>query len=323
MDILVVGGAGYIGSHICKALARNGDNPITLDDLSSGHRTFVKWGPLIECNILDTEDLIGRLRNTSFQAVVHLAARIEVGESLTDPTKFYVNNVAGSISLMHALAHLKMTVPFVFSSTAAVYGNVDTPLVSEDSPLKPINPYGTSKKVVEELLVEFSKINNMPLCILRYFNVAGADPDMEIGESHHPETHLIPKVLEAALDSSLTFRLFGVDYPTPDGTCIRDYVHVSDLAQAHVCALTRLVQAPGRHHFNIGYSKGHSVREILAAVERVSGKKVRIEIQERRPGDPPRLVADGRAGLKFLDWQPKFSDDLDKIIAHALEWQKR
>lgn len=234
-----------------------------------------------------------------------------------------MNNVAGSISLMHALARLKKTVPFVFSSTAAVYGNVDTPLVSEDSPLRPINPYGTSKKVVEELLVEFSKIHDVPLCVLRYFNVAGADPEMEIGESHHPETHLVPKVLEAALDTSLTFKLFGVDYPTPDGTCIRDYVHVSDLAQAHVCALARLGQIAGQYHFNVGYSKGYSVREILAAVERVSGKKIRTEIQERRQGDPARLVADGRAGRIFLDWRPRFSDDLDKIIAHALEWQAR
>lgn len=322
-NVLVLGGAGYIGSHICKMLHREGLKPIVVDNLCTGHIEFVKWGPHLDIDIKDTEKLVAGLAPVDFDAVIHLAAHIEVGESVKNPEKYFRNNVGGTESLLSALEELKKNVPFVFSSTAAVYGQPEMDLIPESAPLNPINPYGESKKQAEEKIAEWGARNEAPVCLLRYFNVAGADPDGEVGEAHEPETHLVPRLLLSLLDPKHEFKLFGDDYPTPDGTCIRDYVHVWDLAQAHLCALAFLRKAKGPTRINVGYSKGFSVKEIISAAERACGKVVRYETVKRRDGDPAILVADGSKAVSELGWKPKFKDSLDEIILHAWNWHRK
>ncbi len=321
-NVLVVGGAGYIGSHVSKALALKGLKPIVVDNFYSGHRDFVKWGPLIEVDIKEREKLAAALRGVEFDAVIHLAAHIEVGESVQNPEKYFLNNVGGTENLLSVLEELGRNVPFVFSSTAAVYGQPEVDLISESAPLKPINPYGESKMQAESRIRAWSERVRAPVCLLRYFNVAGADPECEIGEAHDPETHLIPRLLMSLLKPSTDFKVFGEDYPTPDGTCIRDYVHVWDLAQAHLAALHYLKTHPGPHVFNVGYSKGFSVKEIIQAAEKVCGLRVPYTKAERRAGDPAILVADGSRALRELGWHPEFAGRLDQIIAHAWAWHK-
>lgn len=318
--ILVTGGAGYIGSHICKRLNGEGYTPICLDNLSSGHREFVRWGPLLEVDLCDTASLQQKLAGLEFAAVIHMAAYIEVAESMRQPLRFFHNNVGGALSLLQVLPE---RTPILFSSTAAVYGDPGLEQIPESTPLAPMNPYGQSKRMVEDMLRSLWTSRQWPSITLRYFNVAGADPEGEIGEWHEPESHLIPLLLAAVQSKEGRVKIFGDDYQTPDGTCLRDYVHVDDLADAHVCALKLLLTRPTYDCFNIGYSQGHSVREVVSAVEKVCGRTLNVQIEARRPGDPSHLVANADRARRELNWTPHFAKDLNQTIAHAWNWQKK
>jgi UDP-arabinose 4-epimerase len=319
--VLVTGGAGYIGSHACKALARAGYTPVTYDSLVTGHREAVKWGPL---EIGDTRDaarlgaVIGEYRPV---AAMHFAAFIAVGESVQDPAKYYDNNVFGSLSLLRALRDGGVD-RIVFSSTAAVYGEPETASIAEDHPRRPINPYGFSKHAVEVMLADFATAHGLRSVALRYFNAAGADPDGEIGEGHDPETHLIPIVLQAAAGEREYLQIFGDDYPTKDGTCIRDYIHVSDLADAHVRALAYMEGHAGAAAFNLGNGRGFSVREIVDMAARVTGRAVPTRIAPRRDGDSAVLVADFSRAARALGWTPKFTAVEDQV-GHAWNWYRK
>ncbi len=320
--ILVVGGAGYIGSHICKAIHDSGQTPLCLDNFSTGHREFVKWGPVIEGDILDSEKVVIQLQNVNIEAVIHLAAKIEVRESIERPLMYFENNVAGSISLFDALRAHHPNVPIIFSSTAAVYGEPAQVPIPETAPKKPINPYGTTKHLVEEILADLWTHLKWPSMCLRYFNVAGAAYQAGIGEAHEPESHLIPRLLMAVTDPNFKMQIFGKDHPTPDGYCVRDYVHVEDLAAAHLKALESLMKNPRHDRMNIGYSRGFSVFEIVNAVGKVTGKEVQYELLPRRSGEPASLVADASRALKELGWTPKYAGQVEEIIRHAWEWHK-
>jgi UDP-glucose 4-epimerase len=294
--ILVVGGAGYIGSHVCRALSKSGRLPICLDNFSTGHREFVKWGPTIEAELLDTASLTVKLQNVNVQAVIHLAAKIEVRESIERPLAYFENNVSGSLSLFEALKATHPNVPIIFSSTAAVYGEPEQVPIPESHRKKPINPYGTTKHLVEEILSDLWTHSQWPSLALRYFNVAGAAFEDGIGEAHEPESHLIPRLLMSVTDPEFKMQIYGADHPTPDGYCVRDYVHVADLAEAHVKALDYLMKNPGFDRMNIGYSKGFSVKEIIDAVGSVTGTP--------------------------LGWTPEYAGRIQEIIRHAWEWHK-
>ncbi len=320
-NILVTGGGGYIGSHACKALAGAGCLPVALDNLVYGHEWAVKWGPFVKVDILDRMALDRIFEEYQPQAVLHFAAFAYVGESVTDPGKYYRNNVAGTVSLLeamrdHGCRHI------VFSSTCATYGVPETIPIPEDHPQKPINPYGWSKWMIEQILRDFDHAHDIRSVSLRYFNAAGADPDGEIGEVHNPETHLIPLVIEAALGRRRHVEIYGADYPTPDGTAIRDYIHVTDLAEAHVLALDYLFKDGETTFLNLGTGQGHSVRDVITAVERVTGRRVPVRETSRRPGDPTILVATHEKATKILDWSPRFSN-LDEIVKTAWEWHLR
>ena len=316
--VLVTGGAGFVGSHVCKALAAAGFLPVAYDNLSQGHRWAVRWGPL---EIGDIEDR-GRLQQVMDRyrpiAVMHFAALIAAGESVVKPAKYYKNNVARFLVLLDAMQRQKID-RIVFSSTAAVYGTPERTPIDEKHPLAPINPYGMSKLMGERILQDCATAYGLRSIALRYFNAAGSDPDGEIGEAHEPETHLIPIVLEAAAGDRPHVAVYGTDYPTEDGTCVRDYVHVTDLAAAHVLALARLENAHGAEAFNLGNGNGFSVREVIAAAERVSGNKIAIKQEPRRAGDPPILVADAHRARTDLGWRPAYSD-LDVQISNAWRW---
>ncbi len=318
VNILVTGGAGYIGSHTCKMLHAAGWAPVVYDNLSRGHREFVKWGELIEGDLHDTEKLTAVLKEFKPSAVLHFAALAYVGESVRDPLRYYENNVAGTLSLLSAMNAAGVR-NLVFSSTCATYGVPNVPFINEDIPQQPVNPYGQSKWMVEQIL-RAATANGFRSVALRYFNAAGADPDREIGEWHEPETHLIPLVL-AATDAGQPLQVFGGDYPTPDGTCVRDYIHVTDLADAHVKALDWLLTdtRPAFEAFNLGTGNGYSVLEIIQAVEKAVRRPVHRAISERRPGDPPRLVADARRANEILKWQPLHST-LETIVKTAHAW---
>ena len=319
MRVLVTGGAGYIGSHTCKALERRGHLPITFDNLSRGHAWAVRFGPLEEGDLQDRSALEDVMRRHQVEAVLHFAAFALVGESVLDPAMYYRNNLVGSLNLIEAMCAAGVK-DLVVSSTCATYGVPDTPTIAEDHPQRPINPYGRSKLMVERMLSDFASSHSLRSVCLRYFNAAGADAEGELGEEHDPETHLIPNVMLAALGRSPSLKVFGEDYPTPDGTCLRDYVHVSDLATAHISALEKLVEgAPLRPAYNLGTGQGLSVRQIIQGVERVSGRSVPLEFSARRPGDPPRLVAQAVLALTDLDWQPRHSD-LRTILETAWNW---
>ncbi len=320
MHILVTGGAGYIGSHTCKALAAAGFTPVTYDNLSEGHRWSVKWGPLEQGELADGARLAAVIERWAPAAVIHFAASIAAGESVVDPGKFFRNNTAGSLSLLETLRDRGPKV-LVFSSTAAVYGTPQSDPIPEDHPLLPINPYGASKLMVERMIEDFGAAHGLRYARLRYFNAAGADPEGEIGEAHEPETHAIPLALLIALGRREAFHLFGTDYDTPDGSAIRDYIHVADLAAAHVLALRRLLEGGDNLTLNLGTGEGHSVLALIAAVERVTGRSLPVRRSPRRAGDPPRLVADPRRAQRLLGWQPALPS-LDAIVATAWQWHR-
>ncbi|MEQ8966423.1 MAG: UDP-glucose 4-epimerase GalE [Azospirillaceae bacterium] len=318
--ILVPGGAGYIGAHTCKALAAAGHVPVVVDDLSSGRRDFVQWGPLHVSDMADRSALARIVREEAIEAVVHFAASIEVGLSVKDPASFYANNVVNTLGLLDVMREAGVAA-IVFSSTAATYGMPQTSPIPEDHPTVPINPYGETKLAVERALKWYGEAYGLRWTALRYFNAAGADPDGAIGEAHEPETHLIPLVIEAMLGRRGAVKVFGTDYDTPDGTAIRDYVHVADLADAHVRAVERLLGGAEPLVCNLGTGTGYSVRQILDGVARISGRPVPQETAPRRTGDPARLVADPSRAKAELGWRLAASD-LDTVIATALAWHE-
>jgi UDP-arabinose 4-epimerase len=317
--VLVTGGAGYIGSHTAKALAAAGYLPVAFDNLRHGHRAAVKWGPLELGDILDSQRLNEAMEKWRPEAVLHFAGLISVGESVQDPELYYRNNVAGSLNLLQAMRAAGVD-RIVFSSTAAVYGEPDVAPIPETAPRRPVNPYGASKAMTEAMLEDFSKAYGLRSVALRYFNAAGADPGGETGETHEPETHLIPLALDAVSGRRGPLTIYGDDYPTPDGTCIRDYIHVSDLATAHVKALEYAAQGDAASHkFNLGTGSGFSIRQVLDSIGRVTGRPVPANLGPRRPGDSAVLVADPGRARQILDWAPTLSD-IDTIVRTAYDW---
>jgi UDP-arabinose 4-epimerase len=320
LKILVTGGAGYIGSHTCKALAAAGYEPVVLDNLSAGHRWAVKWGPLIVGDIADRPLVMKTLKRFNVQAVIHFAAHGYVGESIQQPRKYFDNNVSKTLALLDAVLDAGVD-KVVFSSSCATYGIPRGLPIAEDHPQNPINPYGASKLFVENVLTWYEQAYRLRYTNLRYFNAAGADPDGEIGEDHTPETHLIPLVIAAAQGRNSAIEIFGTDYDTADGTSVRDYVHVCDLATAHVKALDRLLAGGASASVNLGTGRGHSIRDVISAVEAVSGRSVPIVEGRRRPGDPPALIADPQLGQSVLGWTP-LASDLHTIVQTAWEWHQ-
>ncbi|MBM3772292.1 MAG: UDP-glucose 4-epimerase GalE [Acidimicrobiia bacterium] len=317
--VLVTGGAGYIGSHACKALAQAGYEVVVFDNLSAGHRAAVRYGTLVQGDITDLAAVRAVLRHHEIGAVMHFAAFLDVGESVREPIKYYRNNVGGALTVLEAMA--TESVPsFVFSSTCATYGEpLETP-IPETHPQNPINSYGDSKLAVERALPHFERAHGIRWTALRYFNASGADPDGELGEDHSPEIHLIPRAIDAAT-GGLGLTVFGDDYPTPDGTCLRDYIHVSDLADAHVKALQRIAAGGASRAYNLGTGTPHSVRAVIEAVQRVAGRPVPWTLGPRRAGDPTALyAAPGRARAE-LGWKPRLAD-LDTIVASAWAWHR-
>jgi len=318
--ILVAGGAGYIGSHTAKALSRAGHTPVVLDTLENGHDWAVKWGPLVRCDIADRVAVRHALDDYRPDGVIHFAAYIEAGESMVEPLRFWRNNVANTAEFLDVVWDWG-PVPLVFSSTAAVYAPSDDPL-AETAALGPANPYGRTKLAVEEMMDDLVAAKGGSVACLRYFNACGADADTELGEAHDPETHLIPILLEVVRGTRDKAAIFGTDYPTPDGTCVRDYIHVEDLARAHVMALDWLNDNQGCHRFNVGTGRGHSVRAVIEAVKRVSGSDFAVEEAARRPGDAASLVADPGLIAQTLGFRAKHAD-LDAIVASALAWAQK
>jgi UDP-arabinose 4-epimerase len=321
VNVLVTGGAGYVGSHACNALLAAGFSPVTYDNLSRGFRSLVRYGPFEEGDILDEERLVEVLERYKPAAVMHFAALAYVGESVDLPLDYYRNNFSGALSLLCAMRKCGVA-RYVFSSTCAVYGTPETQPMVENLPLAPINPYGRSKLMVEQALQDASAAYGLRSVSLRYFNASGGHPSGEIGELHEPETHLIPRALMAANGEIDAIDIFGTDYPTPDGTAIRDYIHVCDLADAHVAALRYLEEGGQTISLNLGTGRGHSVREILDSVTRVTGREPPSRIAARRPGDPPILVADPTAARRVLRFAPKWTE-IDAVISSAWEWYRR
>lgn len=326
MQILVVGGAGYIGSHMAKMLVQAGYQVVVLDNLSTGFRELALYGELVVGDLADTGLLESLFKQHDFDAVMHFAASSLVGESVTLPAKYYRNNVSGTLKLLdvmvrHGVKH------FIFSSTAATFGEPEYTPIDESHPQKPINPYGASKLMVERMLQDFYSAYGLNSVSLRYFNACGADPEGELGECHNPETHLIPLVLQAASGRREAITVFGQDYPTQDGTCIRDYIHIQDLCSAHALALEALVSGNkvGALAYNLGNGQGFSVRQVIDVAQQIvaeDGCKIKVLVGERRPGDPAVLVADSQLAIKELGWQAVFAD-LQTIIRHAWRWERR
>ncbi len=320
MKILVTGGAGYIGSHAVRLLERAGHDVWVYDNLSLGHRAAVPEGRLIEGELMDRPRLIDTLRGKRIEGVMHFAAFAAVGESVLDPAKYYQNNVVASLNLLDAMRASGVK-RIVFSSTTATYGTPENIPITEEEPQRPINPYGFAKLVVERALADYAAAYGLGYAALRYFNAAGASADGDLGEDHDPETHLIPIVLDVALGKRPHVTIFGDDYPTPDGTCIRDYIHVDDLGVAHVLALEKLEAGKGLC-LNLGTGRGHSVREVVDACRRVTGHAIPAQIGPRRAGDPPQLVADSRLAERVLGWRPRYTD-IESIVRTAWQWHSK
>jgi UDP-glucose 4-epimerase len=321
MRILITGGAGYIGSHAVRETLAQGHKVWVLDDLSNGYRKAVsEKAELIVGSTQDLNLLTNILTNHRIDAVMHFAANIEVAESVADPEKYYQNNFVNSLQLLKVMRSTGV-LRLVFSSTAAVYGEPQTVPISETQIRNPINPYGRSKMMMEMAIEDYSKAYGLGYTILRYFNVAGAHPDGTLGEDHVPESHLIPRILATALDSKQSVRIYGTDYPTPDGTCLRDYVHVVDLAYAHVLAIENTVPGKG-NIFNLGSESGFSVREVIRACEKATGLILPLKEEQRRAGDPPALIANSRKARELLNWQPMYPD-IQSIVQHAWQWHSR
>jgi UDP-glucose 4-epimerase len=321
MNILVTGGAGYIGSHCCKELSRQGFRPITIDNLVYGHKEYIKWGKFFEGDVGNPNHLKECFSRYKIDAVMHFAAYAYVGESVADPKKYYENNVRNTIHLLHATLENGIK-SFVFSSSCATYGNPEKIPIDENHRLNPINPYGKTKRMIEDILEDYQNAYGLHYVSLRYFNAAGADPEAEIGENHNPETHLIPLVLNVAAGKSETIKVFGTDYPTEDGTCIRDYIHVTDLARAHILALEYLLDGKHSSVYNLGNGRGHSVLEVIGCAKKITGKDLAIEHANRRPGDPPVLIASNEKAKRQLRWKPQFND-LDDMIQTAWNWHQK
>ena len=316
--ILVTGGAGYIGAHVCKALSESGCTPVVYDNLCRGHEESVKWGPLEIGDITDDDRLLEVIKRHKPEGVMHFAALAYVGESVENPGEYYRTNVRGMISLLSAMEKSSVK-PIVYSSSCAIYGNAQTLPISEGHSQMPINPYGATKVMCERILKDFAIGDKLKWMALRYFNVAGDDPEGEIGENHDPETHVLPNLILTALGKRETFELYGTDLPTRDGTAIRDYIHVTDIANAHVCALQHLLGGGESGAFNLGTGHGFTIRELILAVENVTGNKLPVTCMAGRPGDPPELVADPSLGQETLNWQPQFSD-IETIVRTAVQW---
>jgi UDP-arabinose 4-epimerase len=318
MRILVTGGAGYIGSHTAKALAAAGHDPIVFDDLSQGHEWAVKWGPLERGSLNDPARLAEVFASRKIDAVVHFAASALVGESMTNPSKYFRNNAVGTLNLLEAMREAGVGT-LVVSSTCATYGDPVRVPIDETHPQAPVNPYGESKLMAEKMLRWYGDVHGLRWMALRYFNAAGADPDGEIGEDHDPESHLIPLVIGAAQGTRPPVRIMGTDYATPDGTAVRDYIHVMDLADAHLRALDRLGAGTASQAVNLGTGRGHSVREVVDTVARLSGRPVPAVESSRRPGDPPALVAAPARAREVLAWACRYPE-LETIVGHAWAW---
>lgn len=318
-SVLVTGGAGYIGSHACKALAKAGYQPVCYDDLSHGHRRAVRWGPLVEGSIADAACLDQAFARYRPRVIMHFAGLMVAGESVREPARYYRNNVVGTLTLLEAMRRHGVD-RIVFSSTAAVYGIPRELPMTEAHPTNPINPYGSSKLACERMLQDFAAAYGLRSIAFRYFNAAGADPDGETGEDHMPETHLVPLVLEAAAGQRPFVPVFGNTYPTRDGTCLRDYIHVCDLAQAHVLGLRRLQSSAGAAVFNLGNGEGFTVLEVVEAARRVTGAPIPLRIEPPRPGDPPSLLADSRLARAELGWRPDYPE-LEVQLRHAWNWR--
>lgn len=318
-NILVIGGAGYIGSHMVRILAKQGYNPVVFDNLSKGHREAVANYPFELGDLGDKARLTEVFKKYGIEAVMHFAAFAEVGESVKEPSKYYHNNVAKVLDLLDALVENDIKY-FVFSSTAATFGEPIRPKIDESHPQNPINPYGNTKLMVEKILADFDTAYGLKATALRYFNASGADDSGEIGESHNPETHLIPIVLQAAAGKRASIKMFGTDYPTPDGTCVRDYVHVNDLARAHILALEKMFKDNVSERFNLGSGNGFSVAEIVKEAKRITGIDFTVEKAPRRDGDPAVLVADSAKAERILGWKPQYN--LTRIIETAWNWEQ-
>jgi UDP-glucose 4-epimerase len=319
-NVLVTGGAGYIGSHTCLALAEKGYTPVVYDNLVNGHREFVQWGPLEQGDIRDRERLDQIILSYKPAAIVHFAGLIEVAESIADPLAFFDNNVSGSVTLFAAALRAGID-KIVFSSTCAVYGIPQAIPMRENHPQLPISPYGTSKLLVERILNDLGTYKNLRSVILRYFNAAGADVNRRIGEWHTPESHVIPIAIEVAQGKRKVFKINGSDYPTPDGTCVRDYIHVADLANAHVRAIDILLAGSESLALNLGTGQGTSIQELVTAVEMIAKKRLPVEFGPRRNGDPPELIADNTNAMNRLSWKPHHN--LVSIVSSAWNWHQR
>ena len=324
MTILVTGGAGYIGSHSVLALQKAGYEVVILDNLVYGHQDLVETVLGTKLIVGDTSDrsLLQRVfAKYKIDAVMHFAAYAYVGESVTEPAKYYRNNVLGTFTLIEAMREAKVN-NFVFSSTCATYGIPDSVPIAEEQPQNPINPYGATKLMVERILQDFSSAYDFRSVCLRYFNAAGADPEGKLGEDHNPETHLIPLVLQTALGQRESISIFGTDYDTPDGSCVRDYIHVLDIAQAHILALEHLLKDGKTDVFNLGNGNGFSVKEVIETARKITGREIKAEISDRRAGDPPALVGSGVKARQLLNWQPQYAN-LEDIISHAWQWHQK
>lgn len=320
LSLLVCGGAGYIGSHMSRMIAKAGHDVTVFDNLSTGHMEALKWGKFIQGDLRNPADIERAFQNSDYDAVFHFSALIVVSESVEKPFEYYDNNVTGTLNLLQAMRRHGVN-RFVFSSTAAVYGDPVMDMITEEHPLSPLNPYGKSKLYIEEILDDYATAYGMDSVRFRYFNAAGAHPDGLIGEAHNPETHLIPNILLSCIEEGRRLKIFGDSYPTPDGTCVRDYIHIQDLCTAHLKALNFMSENRGSHCFNLGNGQGFSILEVINAAGDVLGRKIGFDYEPARAGDSPRLVADSSKAATILKWSPKYTD-LREIIETAYRWHR-